>query len=145
DELGDRVLELLAGLGPMRSRRMFGGVGLYRGALLFGLAHRGSLYVRADASMRRGLARSGSTPFRPYRGRLVTPFWAVPAAVMGDKRRLRALVRRALAVSADGSSPTPSRPLRAGLALRPPPAAAPRRPAGRPGSSSSSRPRTRRP
>jgi DNA transformation protein len=89
------------------SRRMFGGIGLYCGTRLFGIVFKGEVYVRADEAMRRPLAKSGAGPFRPYRGRTVTSYWGVPAAVLGDKRRLRALARRAITASEEAARRTP--------------------------------------
>ncbi len=112
DELAARVLEQLAGLARFTTRRMFGGVGLYSGRRLFGIVVRGTLYLRADDGMRRDFARRGSGPFRPYRGRVVSAFWEVPAALAGEKRRIRALARRALATSTETAILPPSaRPL----------------------------------
>ncbi len=112
DELAARVLEQLAGLARLASRRMFGGVGLYSGRRLFGIVYRSALYLRADDGMRRDFARRGGGPFRPYRGRVVSAFWEVPAALAGEKRRIRALARRALAASGETALRPPSaRPL----------------------------------
>lgn len=99
DDLAGQVLAHLAGLARVAARRIFGGVGLYSGRRLFGVVYRGALYLRADEDMRRDLARRGAGPFRPYRGRVVSAFWEVPSALAGEKRRLRALVRRALALT----------------------------------------------
>jgi DNA transformation protein len=110
DELVARLLENLAGLARIGVRRMFGGVGLYCERRLFGIVSRGALYLRADEGMRRDLARQGGGPFRPYRGREVTAFWEVPAPLAAEKRRVRALARRAMA----------ARPARSLVALRPP-------------------------
>ena len=100
DALAGQVLGQLTGLMPIVSRRVFGGVGMYSGRHLFGVVFRGALYLRADEEMRRDLARRGAGPFRPYRGRAVSAFWEVPQSLTGDKRRIRALARRALAASA---------------------------------------------
>ena len=108
DELAARVVEQLAGLARLATRRMFGGVGLYSGRRLFGIIYRGALYMRADDGMRRDFARRGGAPFRPYRGRVVSAFWEVPAALAGEKRRIRALARRALAVSAETAISAPA-------------------------------------
>jgi DNA transformation protein len=99
DDLAARVMTQLAGLARIAARRMFGGVGLYSGRRLFGVVYRGALYLRADDGMRREFARRGAGPFRPYRGREITAFWQVPQALAGEKRRLRALARRALAAT----------------------------------------------
>ncbi len=99
DELVERLLEKLAGLARIAVRRISGGIGLYSGGHLFGVVHRGVLYLRADEEMRRDLARRGAGPFR--RGRVVTAFWEIPRALAGEKRRIRALARRAMSASAN--------------------------------------------
>ena len=43
---------LLAGLGPLSSRPMFGGHGLYCGGVFFGFVLDDTLYLRADARSR---------------------------------------------------------------------------------------------
>lgn len=94
-----QVLEQLAGMDRVAARPMFGGIGLYRGARLFGVVHRGAVYLRADDGMRRDLARRGTGAFRLYRGRVITNYWQLPADLVSDKRRIRAWARRALAAS----------------------------------------------
>ena len=122
DALASEVLAHLAGMERMSSRRIFGGTGLYAGSRLFGIAWKGTVYLRADDGMRRSLARDGGGPFRPYRGREVTAYWALPAAVLTDKRRIRAWARRAIAACDAASPRTPGRPKRAPkrLVLKPP-------------------------
>jgi DNA transformation protein len=110
DALCRQVLGLLVGMDRVTSRPMFGGIGLYRGARLFGLVHRGALYLRADDVMRRELARRGTGPFRAYRGRAVTAYWELPPELVADKRRVRAWARRAITASDDAARRTPSRP-----------------------------------
>jgi DNA transformation protein and related proteins len=107
------VIEQLDGLARVAVRRLFGGVGLYNGRHLFAIVYRGALYLRADDGLRRDLARGGGGPFRPYRGRVVTGFWEVPAPLAAEKRRLRALARRALSIGDEAA-----RRALAGLARR---------------------------
>jgi DNA transformation protein len=113
DTLTAELLAQLAGIDRLSSRRMFGGIGLYSGALLFGIVFKDALYLRADDGMRRSLAREGGGPFRPYRGRVVDAYWAMPASAMGDKRRVRAWARRAIAACDAAAPRTPGRPRRA--------------------------------
>ncbi|HUS68980.1 MAG TPA: TfoX/Sxy family protein [Kofleriaceae bacterium] len=122
DALAGEVLAHLSGMERMSTRRMFGGIGLYAGARLFGIVWKGTLYLRADDGMRRSLARDGGGAFRPYRGRVVTAYWALPAAVLSDKRRIRAWTRRAIAACDAAGPRTPGRPKRAPkrLVLKPP-------------------------
>lgn len=121
DALAAEVLAHLAGMARMSSRRMFGGIGLHAGARLFGIVWKGDVYLRADDGMRRSLAQGGGAPFRPYRG-VVTAYWSLPAAVLGDKRRMRAWARRAIAACDAAGPRTPGRPKRAPkrLVLKPP-------------------------
>lgn len=55
--------ELLAPLGPVRSRRMFGGHGLYVDGLFIALIAAGELYLKADASSRARFEAAGCAPF----------------------------------------------------------------------------------
>jgi len=104
------VLGHLSGMDRVSSRPMFGGIGLYCGARLFGIVFKGDVYMRADEGMRRTLARGGGSAFRPYRGKIVTAYWALPDALLDDKRRLRAWARRAIAASEAAAKKSPGRP-----------------------------------
>ncbi len=109
------MLGHLAGMDRVSSRRIFGGIGLYCGARLFGIVLKGEVYMRADEGMRRSLSRGGAGgstgAFRPYRGgRIVTAYWTVPASLLADKRRLRAWARRAIAASDAAARRSPGRP-----------------------------------
>src|SRR5580692_3054408 len=46
DKLTAYLLELLAPLGPISARRMFGGVGLFQGGMMFGLIAREELFFK---------------------------------------------------------------------------------------------------
>ena len=56
-------LELLAPLGAVRARRMFGGHGLYVDALFIALIADDRLYLKADADSRPLFERAGCAPF----------------------------------------------------------------------------------
>ena len=45
----DAIRDLFAGLGEVRVRKMFGGQGVYRDDLMFGLEAGGELFLKADA------------------------------------------------------------------------------------------------
>ena len=59
----DSIRDLLAALGPVRVRRMFGGQGVYRDDLMFGLEAQGELYLKADAETAPAFAAAGSRQF----------------------------------------------------------------------------------
>jgi len=61
--LVDHCLELLAPLGAVRARRMFGGHGLYVDDLFIALIAFDRLYVKTDAATRERFAAAGCEPF----------------------------------------------------------------------------------
>ena len=64
-EFRDFVLDQLAGVAELRSRRMFGGVGLYSGARFFGIVAADELFFKVDDGNRAAYEAAGSEPFRP--------------------------------------------------------------------------------
>ena len=83
----DFVLDQLAGLGGLRSRAMFGGFGLYRGAAFFGIVHQGRLYFKADEQTRQEYLERGMGPFRPNE-RQTMKYYEVPPEVLDDRDEL---------------------------------------------------------
>ena len=72
------ILEQLGDLGGVTSRRMFGGVGLYRGELFFGLIDDDTLFYKTDAS-NSALVPSTFTSHislrETFSGRKMAPMW----------------------------------------------------------------------
>jgi DNA transformation protein len=95
------VLEQLALLGGVSSRRMFGGAGLYCDELFFGLIADDTLYLRVDDSNRDDYAARGMAQFRPYADRphLSLHYYETPAEVLEDARALVEWARRSVAVA----------------------------------------------
>ena len=86
-EFVDYLHELFVNFGPISSRRMFGGHGLYRDDLMFGIVVRDTLYLRTDDSTRARFEDIGATPFIHFRqGKPVTmPFHEAPDTMMDDR------------------------------------------------------------
>ena len=59
----DYALELLAGVGRVEARRMFGGAGLFRDGVMFALLDDDVIYVRVDDALQAGLQPQGSVPW----------------------------------------------------------------------------------
>jgi len=95
------VLEQLDSVGPITSKRMFGGVGLYAGDLFFALIAGDVLYLKADVSTRGELEAAGARPFEPYpdRGSGTMQYYSVPAAILEDGDELVVWAKKAVAVS----------------------------------------------
>lgn len=78
------VTELLAPLGQVSSRRMFGGHGVYCEGVMFALIADDVLYFKADETNRPALAAAGSEPFTyEAKGRRsVMSYWRAPDEAM---------------------------------------------------------------
>jgi DNA transformation protein len=100
----DYVLEQLGELGPVTSRAMFGGHGLYLGDQFFGIVHRDRLYFKTDESSRGEYEALGSEPFRPNERQTLRSFWEVPAEVVEDRETAVEWAREAVACAAAGKA-----------------------------------------
>jgi DNA transformation protein len=111
----DFVLEQLAGLGAVSSRRMFGGVGLYCDGRFFGLIDDDTLYLRVDDLNRGDYVSRKMAPFRPYKDRpeLSMSYYQAPVDVIEDAEQLttwgRAAVRAAIGSPAKGRRQSPGK------------------------------------
>lgn len=101
------VLDQLAQLGDVSSRRMFGGVGLYSDEFFFGLVADDTLYLRVDDSNRAEYTARAAAPFRPYADRpeVSMSYYEAPAEVLEDARLLAEWARRSVAVAQRSPKP----------------------------------------
>lgn len=84
------VLEQLARLPRVTSRRMFGGIGLYSDGVFFGIIDNDTLFFKTDDSTRERYVALGSQPFRPYKDRpeVSMSYFHVPVEVLEDADEL---------------------------------------------------------
>jgi DNA transformation protein len=100
------ILEQLARLPRVTSRRMFGGVGLYSDGVFFAIIDNDTVFFKVDDSTRATYVERGGEPFRPYKDRpeVSMSYFQVPAEILEDADELvpwaRAAVRAAV-VSAE--------------------------------------------
>lgn len=107
------VLEQLAALRGVSSRRMFGGAGLYREEFFFALIADDVLYLRVDDSNRGDYTSRGMAAFRPYADRphLSMSYFEVPADVLENAVELVSWAERSVAVAMSAAArPKPGRP-----------------------------------
>jgi DNA transformation protein len=91
------VLDQLEELGDVTPRSMFGGVGLYRRGIFFGIIAADVLYLKVDATNRPDYERAGMHPFKPYPDRAGTmQYYAVPVDVLESGLELTAWARKAV-------------------------------------------------
>ncbi|HEU4388267.1 MAG TPA: TfoX/Sxy family protein, partial [Blastocatellia bacterium] len=99
DEYIEFILDQLRGVGEVLPKRMFGGVGLYRDILFFGLIAGDVLYLKVDEVTRPEYERAGSKPFQPYGDAYSMNYYAVPAHVLEDAEMLCRWASQAIEVA----------------------------------------------
>ncbi len=94
------VIDQLAAVGPVTSKRMFGGAGLYAGDVFFAILAGDRLYLKVDDFNRGDFEAAGMGPFRPYGDDSeVMQYYEVPLAVLEDADELVRWARKAVAVA----------------------------------------------
>ena len=98
--------DLFSGMGVVSARRMFGGAGLYAGAVMFALIDEGRIYLKTDPALQRELAAAGAVSWiyterkGPKAGvPQATSYWSLPESAIDDPDEAAGWGRRALAVA----------------------------------------------
>ena len=122
NEFVEHVLELLAPFGGVSARRMFGGFGVYRDALMFGLIAGDVLYLKADGENRGEFEAAGAEPFSytTRRKQVVLSYWRAPEEALESPDAMKTWARSAFAAAlrAKASSPTAKTPKRLRRVMR---------------------------
>ena len=93
--------DLLAPVGQISVRRMFGGAGVYCDGLMIGLVADDTLYLKADETTRGDYEAEGLGPF-VYEGKgkpIAMSYWRAPERLLDDAEEMAAWARKALAVA----------------------------------------------
>jgi DNA transformation protein and related proteins len=100
------IAELFAPFGSVTVRRLFGGAGLFREGLMFGLVFDGAIFLKVDDASIPDFEREGSRPFvytrakSPGRvGRHSLSYWRLPERLYDDPEELASWARRAFAIA----------------------------------------------
>jgi TfoX/Sxy family transcriptional regulator of competence genes len=97
-QLVEYVVDALAPMGQVATRRFFSGTALLLDGLQFAFVARDTLYLRVDDNAREALHTLGGTPFR-YSTRVKTieikSYYGAPAAVLDDVDELIEWAKRA--------------------------------------------------
>ncbi len=100
DEYLTYVVDQLECLGPVQSRRMFGGAGLYFEGLFFAVIADDVLYFKVDDSNRPDYEAEGMEAFRPFPEKsMVMGYYQVPIDVLENKPILKEWAEKALRVA----------------------------------------------
>ena len=85
-----------------KSRAMFGGHGLYKHGVIFGLFAEGSIYFKVDATNIKEYEKAKSAPFT-YIGASGKPismsYWKVPDAILKNKKVLAEWIEKSLEIN----------------------------------------------
>lgn len=102
DEYLTYVADQLECLGPVQSKRMFGGAGLYFDGLFFAVIADDVLYFKVDDSNRADYEAEGMEAFRPFPDKnrsMVMGYYQVPIDVLENKETLKEWAEKALRVA----------------------------------------------
>ena len=89
-ELARYIADLLSPLGPITTRAMFGGIGLYNTGLIFGFVIRDALYFKVDSKTQGDYESQDTQPFT-YEFKNKTgqmSYWLVPPDIIEDQDQL---------------------------------------------------------
>ncbi len=98
-EFADHLRDLFGALGPVETRRMFGGAGVYLGDAMFALVIDDTLFMKADAELAKIYAEAGSDPFSyDTRGgaRTIPGLMRLPDSALDDPDEALDWARRSL-------------------------------------------------
>jgi len=129
EELAAHSAELLAPMGAVRTRRMFGGHGIYVDDLFVALIFADRLYLKADDETRAQFEAAGSEPF-VYDGagkKVTVGYWTVPAEAMESPALMQPWARLAIAAALRARASKPSSTRRKPKAIDAAPAASARK------------------
>jgi DNA transformation protein len=93
--------EVFETFGPIQAKRMFGGYGIYRDALMFALVSDDVLYLKTDEAMATELAALGMPPFEYTKqgNRTQIAYYMAPAGVFDDRDEAKRWADRAYAAA----------------------------------------------
>jgi DNA transformation protein len=102
------VLDLLEPLGNIKSRKMFGGFGIYKGGIFFALIIDNILYFKVDESNRLQYESLDSKPFS-YEGKnkkmITLSYWEVPIDILENNSKLAQWVEQAVKAAIKAKKP----------------------------------------
>ncbi|MFT4175006.1 MAG: TfoX/Sxy family protein, partial [Rhodocyclaceae bacterium] len=96
NQVAEHLVDAFRLFGPISLRRMFGGYGVFREGLMFGLILDHTLYLKADAANVAEFERLGLKPFEYMRqGKLIgLSYYEAPESVLEDVHEAALWARR---------------------------------------------------
>ncbi len=94
------MVEQLAPLGRITTRRMFGGAGIYANGLFFALIADDVLYLKGDEGLKAEFEAAGAQIFDPFGDGKTLNYWSAPAEALDDQEILIDWSRKSLEFAA---------------------------------------------
>lgn len=113
ETLADLLDELLEPMGGVSIKRMFGGLGIFRDGMMFGMVMDDTVYFRADDTTKAAYEAEGCASFSylAKSGRLMEmPYWRVPERLLDDGEALRLWAGEAVTASRRAKADKPGQP-----------------------------------
>lgn len=98
-EYRDHVEDCLSKVLPIRSKAMFGGVGIYADDVIFAIIAEDKLYLKVDDLNQADYEAAGMEPFYPFESPQPMGYWELPGGVLEDARELKVWADKAVAVA----------------------------------------------
>jgi len=97
DDFLEYLRELFSDLGPITTRAMFGGHGVYFDGRIVGIVIDEAVYLKTDEATRDAFEAAGCAPFLYESGgkSVAMSYWSVPAEAMDSSQAFLSWARRA--------------------------------------------------
>jgi len=93
------IIDQLSAWGDVTSRRMFGGAGLFRDGMMFGLVADNIVYLKVDETNKEKYLAAGSSPLKPFPGRpTILSYFEIPPEILEDAEELIEWVEESLSI-----------------------------------------------
>jgi DNA transformation protein len=99
DSMQEWVERCLAALPNLEVRRMFGGAGIYADGTMFGILHKGRVYLKTDERTRAAFVERGAGPFRATKNLVLKSYYELPADLLDDDAEFLSWSRMALQIA----------------------------------------------
>jgi len=113
----DYAEELIAGFGKVEIRKMFGGAGVYRNGVGFGILDDDTFFIKADTALGAELKKQGSRPWSYSVKKDGTvrdiAYWSLPANAADDGDEASALAKRSFEIAKKAAAEKVKKPKKA--------------------------------
>jgi DNA transformation protein len=113
DKLTAYLLELLAPLGHVSARPMFGGFGLFHNGMMFGLIAREELFLKVGDTNRATYQAAGEAPFSydtKHGTNTIGSYWRCPPELLDDAETFQTWARQAIEAATVAARGKPKAP-----------------------------------